>query len=103
MTYRHWKDSGRGRRVTEPQKEQLTSWIPIWYRRIMRQPPQTPCPPVSCPLSVRRMIKTSPQVGHRTIAAPRGNVTVWPHVEQLMCPWSVSVPSTNGGGGGGPP
>lgn len=52
MTYRHWKDSGRGRRVTDPQKEQLTSWIPIWYRRIMRQPPQTPCPPVSCPLSV---------------------------------------------------
>lgn len=52
MTYRHWKDSGRGRRVTDPQKEQLTSWIPIWYRRIIRQPPQTPWPPVSCPLSV---------------------------------------------------
>lgn len=33
---------------------------------------------------VRRMTSTSPQVGHRTMAAPRGNVTDWPHAEQLI-------------------
>lgn len=67
-----------------PEKRQ-----PTRKKRETETPP-TPSPPHERPspadVPVRRMIRTSPHVGHRTIAAPRGNVTVWPHVEQAMCP-----------------